>query len=69
MIRKVTGIVLIILADMALVIALAADPLHLGTHPQSIGYKQISLAVLSIVIQLFGIVLSQVEVKSRSVNG
>ncbi len=69
MIRKMTGIVLIVLGDMALIVALAADALHLGADPTAIGYKQISLAVAAIVVQLAGILLSQLETAPRSTNG
>lgn len=69
MIRRMSGIALIILGDMALIIALAADDLGLGTPGSTTGYKQISLAVAAIVIQLIGIVMSQVETRTKGISG
>ena len=66
MIRRMTGIALIVLGDVFLIVCLTADPLGLGAAPQAIGYKQISGAIASIIVQLAGIVLSQVEVRSKS---
>ncbi len=66
MIRRTAGIALIVLGDVALIVALAADELGLGAAPQTTGYKQIALAVAAVIIQLLGIVLSQVEPKSRA---
>ncbi len=65
MLAKVSGIALVVVSDVALMVALAADPLGLGAPHSTIGYKQISLAVAAIVIQLAGLVLSQVEWKRR----
>lgn len=65
MIVKLTGICLIMFGDVVLFIALMADYLGLGAAPEGVGYKQISLAVVAVVIQLVGIVLSQVEFKKK----
>ncbi len=66
MIRRIIGIALIVLGDVALIVALAADSLGLGMAPEVIGWKQISLTVAAIVIQLVGIVLSQVDSKVKA---
>jgi hypothetical protein len=67
MIRKLTGICMIMFGDVVLFIALMADYLGLGAAPQAVGYKQISLAVVAVIIQLVGIVLSQMEVKKKGI--
>ncbi len=65
MIQRVTGMALVVFSDVMLIIALTADRLGLGLAPHVMGYKQISLAVAAIVVQLIGLVLSQVEPKAR----
>jgi hypothetical protein len=67
MIRRMSGMALVVLSDVMLIVALTADSLGLGVNqPAIIGYKQVSLAVAAIVVQLAGLVLSQVEIKGKS---
>ncbi len=67
MIMRMAGLALIVLGDVLLIIALTADPLGLGWYPTAIGWVQISAAVAAIVIQLAGMVLSQVESKPKGI--
>ena len=69
MVRRMTGLALVLFSDVVLVIALAADQLGLGAPGSTTGYKQISLAVAAIVVQLVGLVLSQVETKPKGIAG
>ena len=62
--RKMIGIALIALGDVVLIVALAADSLGLGMAPGTIGYKQITMAVVGIIIQVAGIILSQAKAKA-----
>ena len=66
MIKRMIGIALIVLGDVGLIVGLTADELGLGAVPQAIGYKQISLVVAAIVVQLVGILVSQMESKARA---
>ncbi len=68
MIRKMTGVALVVMGDMGLIIGLAADPMGLG-EGHAMGYKQISLVAFSIFVQLVGLVLSQVEGKFKGIVG
>ncbi len=65
MIRRMTGMALVVFSDVMLIIALTADEIGLGAPGTTIGYKQIALAVAAIVVQLVGLVLSQVEIKPK----
>ncbi len=66
MFRKMIGIALIVLGDVALIVALAADAIGLGAAPEVIGWKQISLVIAAIFVQLVGLVLSQVDSKVKA---
>lgn len=65
MMRRMIGIALIVLGDIVLIICLAADGLGIGTEAPIIRQLQIAGAVGGIVIQLVGIVLSQVETRAK----
>ena len=39
MVKRMTGLALVVFSDVMLVIALAADPLGLGQEPHVIGYS------------------------------
>ncbi len=67
MIRRMTGLALVVFSDVMLIIALTADELGIGAPGSTIGYKQISLAVAAIVVQLVGLVLSEVESKTSGI--
>lgn len=67
--KRVIGIALIVLSDIALIVSLAADQLGLGTAPGILGYKQIIGAVVALVIQVVGIVLSQMPSKTQGAAG
>ena len=69
MVKRMTGLALVVMSDVMLVIAMTADPLGLGLEPHVIGYKQIALAVAAIVVQLAGLVLSQMEAKTKGSVG
>ncbi len=65
---RLTGIALIVLGDIVLIVCLAADPMGLGTEVPIIGPLQIAGAIGGIIIQLVGIVLSQVESKPKGIG-
>ncbi len=69
MVGKLVGIALIIFGDVMLFVALMADYLGLGMVPEAVGYKQILLAVGAVVVQLIGIVMSQVDWKGKGILG
>ncbi len=63
MMKKIVGIGLILLGDLLLIVALAADELGIG-NVAGIGWKQVSGVAAGIVLQLVGIVLSQLKSKT-----
>lgn len=67
MMRRMIGIALIVVGDIVLIVSLAADGLGIGTEAPIIGPLQIAGAIGGIVIQLVGIVLSQVESKPKGI--
>ena len=66
MLRKTIGVALIVLGDVLLIVCLTADPLGLG-EGKAIGYKQIIGTIGSIIVQMVGIVLSQMESKPKAI--
>ena len=65
MVRRMSGIALILLGTMVIIVCLAADDLGLGAAPEATGYKQVLGVAGGFLIQLVGIVLSQVELLGK----
>ncbi len=69
MMSRMIGIALIVVGDVAIIVSLAADPMGLGAEAPIIGPLQVAGAIGGAVIQLVGIVLSQVESKPKGITG
>ncbi len=67
MLWRIIGLSLIVLGDVVIIVCLAADPLGLGAEAPIIGPLQIGGAVGGIVIQLVGVIFSQVEPNKKRV--
>ena len=67
--RKMIGFGLVVVSDVALIVALTADYIGLGGAPQAIGWKQTVLAVAAIIVQVIGLVISQLETKPKAIVG